>query len=218
MPSPWAATARLALRLADGSLATHLGASGRRVGLALLLAGPSAAALGLASGRSKRLDAFLSPFVYLLHPLPKVAFLPVIMLFLGLGDIAKVFLIGLIIFGQLLVSARDAAKTVPEALVESMRSLGASPAEVARHVVLPFALPALFSALRVSLGTAIAVLFIAESFASETGLGWYIVDAWTRVDYPDMYAAILALALFGLACYLAVDAAEAALCRWRDVD
>jgi taurine transport system permease protein len=218
LPSPWAAAARLAARMADGSLALHLGASGRRVGLALVLAGPAAAALGLASGRSRRLDAFVSPFVYFLHPLPKVAFLPVIMLFLGLGDAAKVFLISLIIFGQLLVSARDAAKAVPDALIESMRSLGASPGAVARHVVLPFALPALLSALRVSLGTAIAVLFIAESFASETGLGWYIVDAWTRVDYPDMYAAILALAFFGLASYLAVDAAEAFLCRWRDVD
>ena len=218
LPSPWSALERLAARMADGSLALHLGTSGRRVGLALIAAGPAAVALGLASGRSKKLDAFVSPFVYLLHPIPKVAFLPVIMLFLGLGDAAKVFLIALIIFGQLLVSSRDAAKAVPEALIESMVSLGASRAQIARHVVFPSALPALFSALRVSLGTAIAVLFIAESFASETGLGWYIVDAWTRVDYPDMYAAILALALFGLACYLAVDAAEAALCRWRDVD
>ena len=218
LPGPWSAAARLAARLADGSLALHLGASCRRVGLALVLAAPAAVALGLAAGRSRRLDAFVSPFVYLLHPIPKVAFLPVIMLFLGLGDAAKVFLVGLIIFGQLLVSARDAARAVPEALMESMRSLGASRAAVARHVVFPSALPSLFSGLRLSLGTAIAVLFIAESFASETGLGWYIVDAWTRVDYPDMYAAMLALAFFGLACYLAVDAAEAALCRWRDLD
>jgi taurine transport system permease protein len=218
LPSPWASAARLAERLADGSLALHLGASARRVGIALALAAPTAAALGLASGRSRRLDALVSPFVYLLHPLPKVAFLPIIMLFLGLGDAAKVFLIGLIIFGQILVSARDAARSVPEALLESLRSLGATRSATIRHVVFPYALPALLSALRVGLGTAIAVLFIAESFASETGLGWYIVDAWTRVDYPDMYAAIIALSLFGLSCYLAVDGAESFLCRWRATD
>jgi len=216
LPSPWSAASRLAARLADGSLALHLGASARRVGIALALAAPAAAALGLASGRSKKLDAFVSPFVYLLHPLPKVAFLPIIMQFLGLGDGAKIFLIGVIIFGQILVSARDAARAVPEAFIESMRSLGATRTAIARHVVFPYALPALLSALRVGLGTAIAVLFIAESFASETGLGWYIVDAWTRVDYADMYAAIVALSLFGLACYLVVDGAEAFLCRWRD--
>lgn len=218
LPPPGIAAARLCSRLADGSLARHLGASARRVALALAIAGPIAAALGLASGRSKRLDAFIAPFVYVLHPLPKVAFLPVIMLLFGLGDGAKVFLIGLIIFGQLLVSARDAAKALPEAQLESLRSLGASRLDELRHVILPFALPALLSSLRVGLGTAIAVLFIAETFASETGLGWYIVDAWTRVDYPDMYAAIIALSLFGLACYLVLDAAEARLCRWRDVD
>jgi taurine transport system permease protein len=215
LPSPGAAIARLGRRLADGSLALHLGASARRVALALAIAAPIAVLLGLAAGRSRRLDAFVSPFVYLLHPIPKVAFLPVIMLFLGLGDAAKVFLIGLIIFGQILVSARDAAKAVPDELIESVVSLGAGRLDTARHVVFPYALPALLSALRVGLGTAVAVLFIAESFASESGLGWYIVDAWTRVDYPDMYAAILALSLFGLACYLIVDGAEASLCRWR---
>jgi taurine transport system permease protein len=218
LPSPWSACAALGARLRDGSLALHLGATAKRVGIALAVAAPIATALGLASGRSRKLDAFVSPFVYLLHPLPKIAFLPVIMLFLGLGDAAKIFLIALIIFGQLLVSARDAARALPQALVDSMRSLGASRAQVARHVVFPYALPALLTALRVGLGTAVAVLFIAETFASETGLGWYIVDAWTRVDYPDMYAAIVALSLFGLGCYLLVDAAEAALCRWRDVD
>jgi taurine transport system permease protein len=218
LPSPLATAARLAKRLADGSLALHLGASAKRIALALALAGPPAIALGLAAGRSRKLDALVAPFAYLLHPLPKIAFLPGIMLVLGLGDAAKVFLIGLIVFGQLLVSARDASRAVPEALIESTASLGAGRRHIARHVVLPAALPALLSALRVGLGTAIAVLFMAETFASETGLGWYVIDAWTRVDYPDMYAAISALSAFGLAVYLAMDALEALLCRWRDTD
>ena len=218
LPSPWAAGSRLVSRIADGSLAAHLGASAGRVGLALLLSAPPAALLGLAAGRSRRADGLASPFVYLLHPIPKAAFMPVIMLFLGLGDASKVFLIGLIVFGQLFVSARDAARAVPPDLVDSVRSLGAGRAAIARHVVLPAALPALLSALRTALGTAVAVLFLAETFASESGLGWYIVDAWTRVDYADTYAAIVALALFGLACYASVDLAEAAFCRWREVD
>jgi NitT/TauT family transport system permease protein len=218
LPGPGAAFGRLASRIASGTLLVHLAASSRRVALALLLAAPLAAALGLASGRSPRLDSVVSPFVYLLHPLPKVAFLPVIMLFLGLGDAAKVFLIATIIFGQMLVSSRDASKAVPRALVDSVRSLGAGRMAILRHVVLPASLPSLLSALRVSLATAIAVLFLAETFAAESGLGWYIVDAWTRVDYPDMYAAIVAMSVFGLACYLAVDMTEAALCRWRKTD
>lgn len=216
LPGPGAAFARLAERLSDGSLLLHLAASARRIALALLAAGPAATVLGLAAGRSRRLDAFLSPFVYLLHPLPKVAFLPIIMLFFGLGDAAKVILIALIIFGQILVAARDAAKAIDEGAIRSVLSLGATRADLFRHVVFPACLPALLTSLRVGLGTAIAVLFLAETFATQSGLGWYVMDAWARVDYPDMYAAIVALALFGFLVYVMIDLAEARLCRWRE--
>ncbi len=218
LPGPGLVFRRLAMRLGDGSLVLHALASMRRVALALVFATPTAAALGLAAGRSRRIDAVVSPFVYLLHPLPKVAFLPVIMLFFGLGDGAKVFLIGLIIVGQILVAARDAARAVPEALLESVRSLGAGRCALFRHVVVPATLPALLTALRVGLGTAIAVLFIAETFATESGLGWYIVDAWSRVDYPDMYAAITALSVLGFGAFALLDLAESRLCRWRNTD
>jgi taurine transport system permease protein len=215
LPGPAATGVRLGQRLFDGSLGRALGVSAARIGWALLLAGPPACLLGLAAGRSPGLDSLVTPFIYILHPIPKVAFLPIILLFLGLGDTAKVFLIGLIIFGQLVVSARDAARAVPVLALDSVRSLGAGRMALLRHVVLPATLPSLLTALRVGLGTSIAVLFIAETFASESGLGWYIVDAWARVDYTDMYAAIVTLSLFGLFCYLVVDVVEAVACRWR---
>lgn len=218
LPPPGLAFGRFLERVGDGVLLAHLGASARRIGLSLLVAAFPAVALGFAAGRSKAADAFVSPFVYLLHPLPKVAFLPVIMLLFGLGDLAKDILIGLIIFGQILVAARDAAKAVEPGLVDSVRSLGAGRLAILRHVVLPSCLPALLTALRVGLGTAIAVLFLAETFATETGLGYFVMDAWARVDYPDMYAAIVALSAFGLAVYAAIDLAEARLCRWRKRD
>lgn len=218
LPGPLRTALRAAERLADGRLLSHLGASAWRVFFALAAAGPAGFALGLAAGRSRRLDTLFSPFVYILHPLPKVAFLPVIMLLLGLGDAAKITLICLVIFGQLFVNARDAAKDVPERLIDSVRSLGGSGADILRHVVLPASLPSLLSSLRVALGTSIAVLFLSETFASESGLGWYIVDAWSRVDYPDMYAAIIVLSAFALVIFGLIDAAERVACRWRDRD
>jgi NitT/TauT family transport system permease protein len=218
LPPPWAALLRFGSRMGDGSLLLHLAASAWRILLALLVSGPLAVALGLAAGRSKRLDALLSPFIYLLHPLPKVAFLPVIMLFFGLGDAAKIILIGLIIFGQILVAARDAARAVDPSLIESVASLGAGRLDLLWHVVYPSSLPSLLTALRVGLGTAIAVLFLAETFATQSGLGFYVMDAWSRVDYPDMYAAIVALSLFGLLVYALIDLLEARFCRWRAKD
>jgi NitT/TauT family transport system permease protein len=205
----------MAVRLADGSLGIHLGASAYRVGAALLVSGPAGFALGLAAGRIRGLDRVLSPFVYVFHPLPKVAFLPVIMLLAGLGDSAKIILICLVILGQLYLGARDAAREVSPAAMDSVRSLGAGPLDLLHHVILPASLPALLSSLRVALGTAVAILFFSESFASDRGMGYFIMDAWSRVDYRDMYGGVAALSLATLLVYAALDGIELLICPWK---
>ncbi|GHV34393.1 ABC transporter permease [Spirochaetia bacterium] len=200
---------------AEGKLGRHVTASLSRIVWAMVLSSIPAAALGLAAGRSPRLNNLIAPAIYLLHPLPKAAFLPIIMLFLGLGEGSKIFLVGFIIFSQILVSLRDAATRIPPELLDSIRSLGAGPFTLFREVVFPAVLPDFFTAIRVSLGTAVAVLFLAETFAAESGLGYLIVDAWTRVAYAEMYAAILALSLLGLLLFVLTDILEAILCPWR---
>ncbi len=170
---------------------------------------------GLVIGRSPRLDAVVAPIVFVTYPIPKVVFLPVLLVLLGLGDLSKIALIGIIVFFQILVTARDAAKAVPEASVLSVRSLGASSGQIFRHVVFPASLPEVFTALRIGTGTAIAVLFLAESIAGTSGLGWYIVDAWGRIDYPAMFAGIIAMALLGVVLYEGLDAVERWATRWR---
>ncbi|MFA6365675.1 MAG: ATP-binding cassette domain-containing protein [Candidatus Hydrogenedentales bacterium] len=218
LPSPVLAASRFGEKIADGTLFVHIGASLRRIFFALIIAGPPAWALGLLSGRVKAADTIASPLVYLLHPLPKVAFLPILMLFFGLGDASKVALMGMVIFGQLFVGGRDSAKAISSSLIDTVRSLGVRGGGILRHAILPATLPSLLSSLRISLGTAIAVLFLSETFASMDGLGWYIMDSWSRVDYPDMYAAIIALSLVGLVLYLALDALEILALRWRETD
>jgi NitT/TauT family transport system permease protein len=216
LPPPSKAFRALAHMASSGLLWTHGSASTGRVLWALLWSFPPAAALGLAAGRSARLDAVVSPLLYLLHPLPKAAFLPVIMLLMGLGEASKIFLLGIIVFSQIIVAARDSSRRIQRELLDSVRSLGGTGLDLAVHVILPAALPELLTALRVSLGTAVAVLFLSETFATQTGLGWLIVDAWARVDYPQMYAGILALSGLGLGLFMAVDLAERLLCPWRD--
>jgi len=85
---------------------------------------------------------------------------------------------------------------------------------VFRHVVLPASMPDVFTALRISSGTAIAVLFFSESIAGQTGLGWYIYDAWGRIAYSEMFAGILAMALLGVVVYELIEFAERRVCRW----
>jgi len=215
LPGPVAVTQALARLAAEGGLWRHAGVSLSRVLWALVVSGLPALVLGLAAGRSERLNRVISPVIYLLQPLPKVAFLPVIMLFFGIGELARIFLVAFIIFSQTLVTVRDATRQVPGEYVDVIRSMGAGRVNVLRHVIIPAALPGFFTALRISLGTAVAVLFIAETFVSQSGLGHLIFDAWVRVAYTEMYAAIMALSLLGLSLFIITDALEFILCPWR---
>jgi len=214
LPGPVETLARLGTLLAAGTLGPHVAASAGRVALAALLAFVPATALGLAAGLSPRVDAVVRPLLYLLHPLPKVVFLPLFFLFLGLGDEPKVALVAFIVFSQLAVAARDGARRLPAGLLDQMRTLGARRRDLWVDAVVPGVMPELFSALRIALGTSVAVLFFAESFAAESGVGWFIVDAWGRVAYTDMDAGIVALALLGVAYLGLIDVAERWLCPW----
>lgn len=216
LPGPLAAFAEFGATFAD-DLARHLAVSGWRVLASTALGTVLAVPLGLALGRSPRADAVIAPLVFLTYPIPKVVFLPVLLVLLGLGDLSKIALITLIVFFQILVTARDAARGIPAASVLSVRSLGASRFQVFRHVVVPAALPEIFTALRIGTGTAVAVLFLAESIAGSNGLGYYIVDAWARIDYDAMFAGILGMALLGVLIYEALELAEARACRWTRV-
>lgn len=186
-----------------------------RVLAAMAIGTVLAVPLGLAVGRSEKADAIFAPLMFLTYPVPKVVFLPVLLVLFGLGNASKVVLIALIIFFQILLTARDAAKAVPAGAVLSVRSLGAGRLDIARHVVFPAALPEIFTALRIGTGTAVAVLFFAESIAGTDGLGWFIIDAWGLIGYPRMFAGILAMALMGVLLYEALDALEAVTTRWR---
>ena len=188
-----------------------------RVLAAMVIGTVLAVPLGLMCGRSPRVDAVFAPVLYFLYPLPKVVLLPVLIVLMGLADAPKITLIAITVFFQVLVTVRDAAQSVPEDSVLSVRSLGAGRWDISRHVVIPATLPDLFTALRISSGTAVAILFFAESLAGSTGLGYFIVDAWALLAYPKMFAGIIAMALLGVVLYEVFEAAERRLTRWRRV-
>lgn len=214
LPTPWAVGAAL-WRGLQGELAWHLLASAGRVLVSILLSIVTAAPLGLLLGLSPRLHRLVSPFLYLLYPVPKVVLVPVLILFFGVGDGAKILLIFLILFFQILVLVRDAAAGIRPELVLSVRSLGAGRRALFRFVYLPASLPAILTAVRQSIGTAVAVLYLSELLATRYGLGYYIyIQASTFFDYPAMYGGIVLMSGLGLALYLVVDALERRWCRW----
>ena len=214
LPAPWVVAQAFVVELGRGLVGHFMSSLWRVVAstcLAVLLAAPA----GLILGQSKRMDSFFSPLIYLLYPIPKVVFVPIILLFFGIGDLPKIAIIFLILFFQILVLVRDQAAAIRPELVQSVRSLGAGRRALFRYVYLPASLPAILTALRQSVGTAVAVLYIAESFATLKGLGYYIsLNQSTLFNYPAMYAGIIAMSLLGLGLYFAVDWLERRFCPW----
>ncbi|MBO8125729.1 MAG: ABC transporter permease [Firmicutes bacterium] len=188
--------------------------SARRILISLFVALVLGVPAGLYLGRNPRVDQVVAPFIYLTYPIPKIVFLPLIFVLMGLGDASRVLLITLTIFYQILVSARDAARSLPLEAVYSIRSLGGGRWAFYRHVLFPYSLPKVFTALRISIGTASAVLFFAESFATSSGLGYLIMDSWGQFDYEKMIAAIAGMSLLGLLLYSAVEMVESWVSGW----
>ena len=187
-----------------------------RVTAGMLLSVAAAVPAGLAIGGSKTLNRIFSPVVYLLYPIPKVVFVPIVLLFLGIGDTAKITVIFLILFFQIVVLVRDQAAGLSPQLIQSLQSLGAGRRALFRFVYLPASIPAILTALRQSIGTAVAVLYITELFATKYGLGYYIYyNGSTLLDYPAMYAGVIAMSLLGLGLYFGVDWTERKLVKWK---
>jgi NitT/TauT family transport system permease protein len=141
--------------------------------------------------------------------------MPIIILFLGLDDTSKVFLIVFVLFFQVVVTTRDAVKKVPSETLDSFYALGGKRYQTYFHVLWPAALADVLTMLRQSVGMAMAVLFLAETYATDRGLGFLIVDFKSRVEYDKMYAAILVMAVLGVAFFMVIDLLEWRFCRWR---
>lgn len=198
-----------------GAIMPEFWLSLERILLAMLIGTLIGAPIGLALGRSRRADRVLGPALYILYPLPKIVLLPILFVLLGIGGEAKVTLIAIAVFFQMVVTMRDAAHAIPETAVESMRSLGAGRMSTFAHLIVPASLPSLFTALRITTGTAVAILFIAESMAGSTGLGYFIMHSWSLLEYARMFAGIIAFAVMGVLIYEAFDMAERRFSTWR---
>ena len=207
LPGPLTSFKAFVALCADGEMWPQFGMS---TALGVLLAVP----LGLACGRSEKLYHIATPLVAILYPLPKVVFLPILVVLFGLGNLPKIVLITLIIFFQIFVVVCDAAHQLPQESVDAMHTMSRRTWDVFRHLLMPACLPQVLTSLRISVGTSVAVLFFAETFASFDGLGYLILDGMERREYPDMFAGIIGMALLGVLLYEIIYFVEKRCCRW----
>jgi len=188
-----------------------------------LVAGNSNAVLvgipvGILADVSNRADRFISPVVYVLYPLPKIAFLPVFMVLFVLEDVSKIILLVAVIFFQLVLSAQDGVRGSPRESHNAVVPLQLNGIARFRRLHLPSASPNLFSAVRISAGIGIAVLLLAENYAANYGKRFFIMNKWVTINYPRMFAGIVAIGVRAAANLSAVDATVHRACRWLHVE
>ncbi|MGO3732383.1 MAG: ABC transporter permease [Vagococcus sp.] len=186
-----------------------------RLGWGMFLATGIGFLFGLLMGQSEKWNYYLDPIIYLTYPIPKIALLPIIMLLFGLGNVSKIILITLIVVFQVILSVRDGIKSIPPSYYQNLTVLGATDWQKFYTITLPAALASILSALRIALGTAIAILFFTEVYGTQYGLGFFVMDAWARLDYLDMYCGILVLSGVAFLLFQLIDVLERRLLKWR---
>ena len=218
LPAPEDALKAFLTHAATAAFWKHFGISTYRVIVSIVVAWCLAFPAGMIIGYSRRADRLVSPLVFMTYPIPKIVLLPVILLLFGLGDFSKIILIGIILFFQILVATRDGVKSIDEKYYDSLLSMGATDRDILREVVFPAALPHSFTALRITTGTAISVLFFVESFATTSGLGYMIMDSWARAAYTEIFVGIIGMSILGLVLYETFRYLETKICPWRALE
>jgi sulfonate transport system permease protein len=215
IPSP-ADVASTAKRLAaDGTLETALLASLRRVVSGLLLGISIGTALALASGLSRVGERLIDPVMHMFRTMPVLALLPLFILWFGIGEKAKVYLIAWAVIFPIYINTYAGVRSVDARLVETGRVLGLGRVGLIRHVILPGALPQFLTGVRLAMGISWLVLVAAEEINATSGLGYLITNAENLLQTNVIFVGLLVYSLLGITSDLIVRLIERWALAWR---
>ncbi len=180
-----------------GVLFEQLGASLSRMFMAYIIASVLGILFGLLMGYFRFMNYLLEPLVELLRPIPTPAYIPIAILLLGLGTEMKVFLIAIATFFPVLLNAYGGVKQVDPVQIATGRTFGLKSFEILRKIILPSAIPHIFTGLRISLGIGLIMVVISEMVAANSGIGYFILQAQRTFEVSEMYAGIFTLGVVG---------------------
>ncbi|HSC83462.1 MAG TPA: taurine ABC transporter permease TauC [Pseudomonas sp.] len=219
LPSPQAVLARgwrlLGEGYMDASLWQHLGASLGRIGLGLLCAVLTAIPLGIAIGRNRIVRGIFDPLIEFYRPIPPLAYLPLIVIWCGIGELSKVLLIYLAIFAPIVIATATGVRNVDPTKLRAAQSLGATSAQLIRHVILPGALPEILTGVRIGLGVGWSTLVAAELIAAQRGLGFMVQSAAQFLVTDVVIFGILVITLIAFALELGLRVLQRKLVPWH---
>jgi NitT/TauT family transport system permease protein len=212
---PSAIAAAAARMWSSGELMEHVRASGAEFALGFLLAAGTAVPVGLAAGWYRRLGFVLDPFVAALNATPRIALMPLIVLWVGIGLWSKVAVIFLGAFFPICVSTFSGVRTVSDVHVKVARSFLAGDAHLFRTIVLPSCVPFIVAGLRLGVGRALVGVVVGELYGASAGLGFLIAMAGSTFQTDRVFVGIGVIAAFGIVCNELLARAEARFERWR---
>ncbi|HDU2750453.1 TPA: taurine ABC transporter permease TauC [Klebsiella pneumoniae] len=199
----------------DATLWQHLAASLTRIVIALLAAVLIGVPVGIAMGLNSTVRGILDPLIELYRPVPPLAYLPLMVIWFGIGETSKILLIYLAIFAPVAMSALAGVKSAQQVRIRAARSLGASRAQVLWLVILPGALPEILTGLRIGLGVGWSTLVAAELIAATRGLGFMVQSAGEFLATDVVLAGIAVIAIIAFLLELGLRALQRRLTPWH---
>jgi ABC-type nitrate/sulfonate/bicarbonate transport system permease component len=215
LPPPSAVLDRIWEDAASGDLLLNLGATLYRAMAGFAISAVAGVALGIIMSRNALVRWFFDPIVSVAFPMPKIAFLPVFMLWLGLYDVSKISMVVFNAIFPVITATIAAAEGVDSYLLWSARSLGASERQLLREIVLPAALPQILTGLQVALPISLIVEIVTEMLMGGTGLGGAMIGASRFADSPGVFAGIIEIAVAGLALVKGIAIIRRHLLVWH---
>jgi ABC-type nitrate/sulfonate/bicarbonate transport system permease component len=207
--------ARVAQDALSGELAVNLGLTLFRSLVGFAIAGAGGVALGILMTRRRLIRWFFDPIVSVAFPMPKIAFLPIFMLWLGLYDVSKISMAVFNAIFPVITATIAAAEGVDRQLLWSARSLGASERQLLREIILPAALPQILTGLQVALPISMIVMIVTEMLMGGQGLGGAMIAASRFADSPGVFAGIVEIAIAGLCLVKGISVLRRHLLAWH---
>ena len=199
----------------DGELFHHVWISLLRVGAGFLVGAVPGIAIGLAMGISRWARAAIDPVVAALFPIPKISLLPLIMLYLGIGEASKVAMVALAVIFLVLINAMAGVLAIDPIYFDVAKNYGASRRKLWTRIVIPGALPMIFVGMRLGIGVAFIVIVAAEFVAARSGIGYLIWTSWEVMRIENMFVGIIVITILGVLSTFLLRELERVVIPWR---
>lgn len=199
LPPPSSILKYLFAMIVDGSLPYHLAITFLRILAGFLIAAVAGIFVGIVMGMSPLAARIIDPWIGALYPLPKISLIPLLIIWLGTGEAYKIVISSVTAFFPIVISTFAGIREVNSGLIKAAKDLGASTRQIQIKIVVPAALPAIFSGLQLGMGVTIILVVAAEMIggSSDSGMGYLLVHAGQVMETEKVFASLIALAVFG---------------------